>query len=119
MLRRADRISPEAQTRKSSSIKAAAKHLSKPGIISLGGGLPSSDYFPFSSVSWKVPRIGHFSESDTDATGETITSTKHDMAAGNSLFDPAIAFNYGQGTGAPQLMRFVTEHTEIVLMELA
>ena len=31
----------------------------------------------------------------------------------NSLLDLEIALNYGQATGSAQLMRFVTEHTEV------
>ena len=27
--------------------------------------------------------------------------------------DLEVALNYGQATGAPQLLRFVTEHTEV------
>jgi aromatic amino acid aminotransferase I len=30
--------------------------------------------------------------------------------------DLEIALNYGQATGAAQLLRFVTEHTEVYLM---
>lgn len=29
------------------------------------------------------------------------------------LTDLEIALNYGQATGSPQLLRFVTEHTEV------
>ncbi len=29
-------------------------------------------------------------------------------------YDLSIALNYGQATGSPQLMRWVTEHTELV-----
>ena len=35
------------------------------------------------------------------------------MSEGNSTYDLAIALNYGQGTGSAQLLRFVTEHTEV------
>ena len=31
----------------------------------------------------------------------------------NWLTDLSIALNYGQGTGSAQLLRFVTEHTEV------
>jgi aromatic amino acid aminotransferase I len=95
-------------------LKNAARFLSTPGIISLGGGLPSSEYFPFEHLSIKVPSIGHFSESDTKDSGVIITAGKHDLVEEKSLFDIATAFNYGQGSGAAQLLRWVTEHTEMV-----
>lgn len=96
-------------------MKQAAKRL-KPGldIISLGGGLPSSEYFPFENISIKSPAVGKFSESETHDSGVVLTAGKHDLAEGNSIFDISTAFNYGQGTGSPQLLRWITEHTELV-----
>ena len=41
-----DRLTEEAKARSGSSLKEAAKFLKQPGLISLGGGLPSSEYFP-------------------------------------------------------------------------
>ncbi|KAL9053027.1 MAG: hypothetical protein Q9162_005015 [Coniocarpon cinnabarinum] len=107
-------LSNETTTRKPSTIKGAAKHLSKPGIISLGGGLPSAEYFPFDEYSFKVPKLGHFSEHETRQDGATITAGKYDLLHEKSLYDVAVAFNYGQGHGAAQLLRWVIEHTEIV-----
>ncbi len=100
--------------RKGSSLKEAAKFLSTPGIITLGGGLPSSEYFPFEEISVKVPTIGHFSESATKDSGVVITARKHDLAENKSNFDISTAFNYGQGSGAAQLLRWIAEHTELV-----
>ena len=109
-----DYFSHEAQIRKGNSLKNAAKYLSTPGIISLGGGLPSSEYFPFEQLSLKVPAIGKFSEAETKKSGVLITAGKHDLADNKSTYDIATAFNYGQGAGAAQMLRWVTEHTEMV-----
>ena len=109
-----DIISKEATIRKGNSLKAAARYLGTPGIISLGGGLPSSEYFPFEEVSMKVPAVGHFSEAETKESGVVITAGKHDLAENKSIFDISTAFNYGQGSGAAQLLRWITEHTELV-----
>jgi aromatic amino acid aminotransferase I len=108
------RISLESSSRQASSLKGAARHLKKPGLISLGGGLPSSDYFPFEQISVKVPVPPHFSEADTAATGQVCTARKDDIREGKSLYDLSVSLNYGQATGAAQLLRFVTEHTELV-----
>lgn len=52
-------------------------------------------------------------EHGNDST-KTIRAGKYDAEAGISEYDISIAFNYGQATGSPQMMRFVTEHTEVV-----
>jgi len=107
-------MSAEAYRRTGNSLKQAARFLSKPGLISLGGGLPSSEYFPFDSLSIKAPVAGQFSEEETHNTGVVLTAGKHDLQTGEGIFDVGTAFNYGQGTGAAQLLRWITEHTEIV-----
>lgn len=107
-------LSVESGRRKGSLLKKAAKFLAQPGLISLGGGLPSSEYFPFETVSIKVPTVPHFSEAETRQSGVVLEAGKHDLAEDKSLFDIAVAFNYGQGTGAAQLLRWITEHTEVV-----
>jgi aromatic amino acid aminotransferase I / 2-aminoadipate transaminase len=111
---RSEYLSIESASRAGNSLKQAAKYLSKPGLISLGGGLPSSEYFPFDSLSITTPTPPHFGEADVSVTGATLTAGKHDLAEDKGIFDIATAFNYGQGTGAAQLLRWVTEHTELV-----
>lgn len=61
-----------------------------------------------------MPAIGHFSEAETKQSGVVITAGKHDLANDKSIFDISTAFNYGQGAGAAQLLRWLTEHTELV-----
>jgi aromatic amino acid aminotransferase I len=95
-------------------LKATANYLKQPGIISLGGGLPCSEYFPIESLSVKIPSAPNFSEEDTKVSGITATTGKYDVSEGHGVYDLSIALNYSQGTGAAQLLRFVTEHTEIV-----
>lgn len=107
-------ISAESKARQPSSLKGAAKFLKQPGLISLGGGLPSSEYFPIEKIDFKMPQRGHFSEKETEESGVTVSIGKHDIEQGKSLYDLHVALNYGQATGSAQLLRFVTEHTEIV-----
>ncbi|KXH43371.1 aromatic amino acid aminotransferase [Colletotrichum nymphaeae SA-01] len=111
-------LSKESLSRHPCSLKQAARHLKKPGLISLGGGLPSSAYFPFASLSVRVPTAPHFSEADTiGAHGQDITVGKYDVRddpEGRAEYDLSIALNYTQSTGSAQMMRFVTEHTELV-----
>ena len=106
------RINSESRARQPSSLKGAMKYF-RPDMISLGGGLPSSDYFPFEQIDIKVPTPPKFTEEETAKTGVVYSAGKHDVAEGKSLFDLSIALNYGQAMGAAQLLRFCTEHTEI------
>ncbi|CAL5868135.1 uncharacterized protein PFLUO_LOCUS2359 [Penicillium psychrofluorescens] len=107
-------LSLEAKSRQSSTLKGAARFLKNPGLISLGGGLPSPEYFPFEHLDIKVPTPPGFSPEATQKTGEVLRAGKHDIQEGKSLYDLEIAMNYGQATGAAQLLRFVTEHTEVI-----
>ncbi|KAF2084019.1 PLP-dependent transferase [Saccharata proteae CBS 121410] len=107
------RFNLECRSRKGNSLKQAAKFLGQPGLISLGGGLPSSEYFPYDSLDMTVPTAPLFSEAETKAHGATLHVGKHDLAEDKAIFDISTAFNYGQGSGSAQLLRWITEHTEI------
>ena len=106
------RLTDECKQRKGNSLKGAAKFLKTPGLISLGGGLPSSEYFPFEDVSFKVSAFGE--EGGKYGKVEEVSAGKHDMAEGKSDFDIDTAFQYGQGHGAAQFLRWLIEHTEII-----
>ncbi|EXJ56991.1 aromatic amino acid aminotransferase I [Cladophialophora yegresii CBS 114405] len=107
------RLSAESRARTASSLKGAMKFF-KPDTISLCGGLPSSDYFPFEELSAKVPIVPKFSEDETAKSGKHFSSGKYDAREGKSFLDLSIALNYGQAMGPGALVRFLTEHTEIV-----
>lgn len=88
--------------------------MKKPGLISLGGGLPSSEVFPFAEIGFKVPVVPNFSEKDTLESGQTVTIGKYDVRDKGADYDLSIGLNYGQATGSAQMIRYLTEHTEIV-----
>lgn len=108
------RLSLESKSRQPSSLKGAAKYFKVPGMISLGGGLPLADKFPIEELSVKVPIPGHFSEAEARESGATLTVGKYDVSEKDAVYDLSIALNYALGTGSAQMIRFVTEHTEIV-----
>jgi aromatic amino acid aminotransferase I / 2-aminoadipate transaminase len=109
-----DLLSIESKSRFPGTLKGSAKYLKTTGIISLGGALPCSEYFPIEEISIKIPSAPHFSEQETKASGVDVKTGKYDVSEGHGAYDLSIALNYGQGTGSAQLLRFVTEHTEIV-----
>ena len=62
------------------------------GLISLGGGLPSSQYFPIDQLDIKVPSPPHFSENATKEAGIVKSAGKYDIAEGKSIYGET----YGQ-----------------------
>ncbi|KAI1213785.1 PLP-dependent transferase [Annulohypoxylon truncatum] len=104
-------LTEESRARKPCALKQAAKHLKKPGLISLGGGLPSASNFPIDHLSMHVPAPPSFEGGDA-ATAE---AGKYDVAKDENggVYDLAIALNYGQSIGSAQLLRWVTEHAEL------
>ncbi|KAL1898403.1 Aromatic/aminoadipate aminotransferase 1 [Ceratocystis pirilliformis] len=104
-------LSAESKHRQPCMLKKAAQHLKKPDIISLGGGLPSSEYFPFSEMKLRVNMPDAFTE--TGPSSQT-TMGKHDMSVLDAEYDLAIALNYTQASGSFQFMRWITEHTELL-----
>ncbi|CAK7205654.1 Aromatic/aminoadipate aminotransferase 1 [Sporothrix eucalyptigena] len=120
-------LSKESASREPCVLKQAAVHLKKPGLISLGGGLPSPENFPILSMSLRVPTgATEFTEAAaaSEDGGASITMGKYDASqtlgatSGGSgpaeEYDLSIALNYGQSAGSPQMLRWVTEHTELV-----
>lgn len=88
-----------------STLKGAAKYLKNPGmschvmrcvwftavlmsigLISLGGGLPSPEYFPFEELDIKVPTPPGFSPEATRESGTLLKTGKHDIRDGTSLY---------------------------------
>jgi aromatic amino acid aminotransferase I len=57
-----------------------------PGLISLGGGLPSPEYFPFEHLDIKVPTPPGFSPEATRESGTVLRAGKHDIQDGSSTF---------------------------------
>ncbi|KAL6821658.1 pyridoxal phosphate-dependent transferase [Trichoderma sp. SZMC 28015] len=107
-------LTDECRARAPGILKVAARFLKRPGMISLAGALPSPDYFPFSSISAAIPAIPGAAESDVFEAESTIAMGLRDIASGDAAFDLSVALNYGQAAGSAQMIRWITEHTELV-----
>lgn len=55
-------------------------------MLSLGGGLPSSEYFPIEQLNIKVPTPPGFTPEATRESGTVLYSGKHDIKEGKSLY---------------------------------
>ncbi|KAG9547848.1 PLP-dependent transferase, partial [Aureobasidium melanogenum] len=107
-------LSTECRNRLPSNLKASASSV-KPGLdgapiipqrqISLGAGRPIPEYFPWDSL---------------ELSGKQSRGLPVDEAVvmpctrGEDDFDFAVALNYGYAAGSPQLLRFITEHIEMI-----
>ncbi|KAI1264123.1 aromatic amino acid aminotransferase-like protein [Xylariaceae sp. FL1019] len=107
-------LTAESLSRRPCILKEAAKHLKKPGLISLGGGLPSANNFPLEEISIKIPHPPAFDVNSVNDAKDKTAIGKYDVRDKDGVYDLSIALNYGQSIGAAQLLRWVTEHTELV-----
>lgn len=62
----------------------------------------------------KVPSVPDFDEETTLTGGQDVAIGKYDVRDKDGNYDLSIALNYGQSTGSAQMLRFLTEHTEVV-----
>lgn len=129
-------LSEEANARQDSPLKALAKHLAIPGIISLGGGytakhyrkltcrLPSPAYFPFEFADIRVPTVGRFDEADVVKSGTTLRIVKRKdnltapsgeepLLAKHYPTDLAATLQYAQGYGDVFVREFMKEHIRV------
>ncbi|KAJ5918068.1 aromatic aminotransferase Aro8 [Penicillium verhagenii] len=104
------RLNVEAKSRGAASLKAAGADLNG-DVISLGTGRPSPEYFPFLKMSLEFPvsTAGYTTE-----TAESYSVGKYDIQSKKSTFDLAVSLNYGYSAGSEQLIRFLTEHVDVV-----
>ncbi|UNI13591.1 hypothetical protein JDV02_000319 [Purpureocillium takamizusanense] len=100
------RFSIESARHESSPLKSASRS-KQTKLISLGTARPTPEYYPWTSIhleSLDVPLNG------TSAAGQSAMS----CTKGEAAYDFSVAMNYGYSAGSPQLLRFVTEHVEMI-----
>lgn len=81
-------ITPLSARRQPSAIRSLMPLLKIPGMISLGGGLPNSDMFPFEELSFKVK------------SGPTLTLTSAELTE---------ALQYSPTPGLPKLVQLLKD----------
>ncbi|KAF2704995.1 PLP-dependent transferase [Pleomassaria siparia CBS 279.74] len=99
------RFSDDALNQNVSVLKAAAMFKGRNDMITLGTGRPAAEFYPWSSMTT------HGMDKSCEE-GENIVEMS--CSAGESAFDLSVALNYGYAGGSPQLLRFVTEHVEMI-----
>ncbi|EDO14514.1 hypothetical protein Kpol_278p2 [Vanderwaltozyma polyspora DSM 70294] len=111
-------FSDETNARKPSPLKTCIHLFNDPNIIFLGGGLPLSDYFPWTQVTSKSPLppfnkgIGaKLSDSETDTLTYTV---ERDSKAEDFDIPFSKSLQYGFTQGHPDLLNFLKEHTGLI-----
>lgn len=104
-------LTAESLARAPGILKVAGRFLKRPGIISLARSLPTPDFFSFRSISAQVPTSN---QSILFEDESTIEIGIHDIATENAEFDLSVALNYGQAAGSAQMIRWITEHVELL-----
>lgn len=106
------RLSQEALSRGAATLKAAGAEL-KGDVISLATGRPAPEYFPFLKMTLDFPKgTEGFSNANDDIVSQPIE--KYGIEQEKSSYDLAISLNYGYSAGSEQLIRFLTEHMDVV-----
>lgn len=103
------RLSVEAQARCDSTLKASSRIAGPSTTISLGTARPDSRYYPWESIDIRGVNIKVHEGGQTSAPRAWMSCT-----SGEKAYDLAVAMNYGYAAGSPQLVRFITEHVELV-----
>ncbi|KAJ5087376.1 PLP-dependent transferase [Penicillium angulare] len=94
-----------------SALKKSASVASSKKIISLGTGRPTADYYPWKMLAFEslTPALKESADQVSTDSPELQTVTKQDCD-----YNLALALNYGGAMGSPHLLRFFSEHTEMV-----
>jgi aromatic amino acid aminotransferase I len=92
------RFSDHALRQVPSMLKTAAAASLPDGTITLGTGRPAAEFYSPTTTR-------------EDQDGIQVSST---CSQGEISYDLSLALNYGYAAGSPQLLRFVTEHIEMM-----
>ncbi|KAE8360759.1 L-kynurenine/alpha-aminoadipate aminotransferase [Aspergillus caelatus] len=92
-----------------SSLKKLSARLHGRQVISLGTGRPTADFYPWESLTFRglVPHPP--ASGTTSVKTMEYTVTKH-----SDIYNLSNGLNYGPTLGSPPLVRFLTEHVEIM-----
>ncbi|PWY75195.1 PLP-dependent transferase, partial [Aspergillus sclerotioniger CBS 115572] len=94
-----------------SAMKKSASLASNRKIIPLGTGRPTPDFYPWNSLIFKAMQPTLQRPAAQDSPEALLMKTASKQGADYNL---SLALNYGSAAGSPHLLRFITEHMEIV-----
>ncbi|KAL7914395.1 pyridoxal phosphate-dependent transferase [Trichoderma velutinum] len=92
-----------------SPLKTASRAQKHHDMVSLGTARPSPQYFPWESLDAECSNSESPGAETPLGTGLSMRSIR-----GESSYDLAVAMNYGYSAGSPQMLRYITEHVEMI-----
>lgn len=119
-------LSDVSRARATSPLKGLARFFGRPGLISLAGGMPAEDYFPFADISADVLIPDSFSVQAKPESPlawfwslfggkeKTTSFTIPKYPSSPDEVNLAVALQYGTATGLPQLSKFIKEFVDKV-----
>lgn len=102
-------FSSESRNLAGSALRKATNLVGSRKTISLGAGRPMADYFPWESLTFEGS-----SGLGNGSVGNAYEDAVQTVRKEEGSYDISEALNYGHAVGSPQLIRFMTEHVEIV-----
>nr|AQV04223.1 putative aminotransferase [Chaetothyriaceae sp.] len=101
-------LSKESRQFSGASLKKMATPNPGSVIIPLGTGRPNAEFFPWESLVIQ-------NEKFADPQPWSINGgAAHKVPKRDGIYDLTSVLDYGYAAGAPQLLRFITEHVELV-----
>lgn len=107
-------FSSEAKLIVSSPLKVLYKYTGDPTKISLAGGLPPAEYFPFSSVQASVADANKFSADSSKSKENFAFNVPLYGADAGPDIPLELSLQYSASQGLPPLVDFITEHTRLI-----
>lgn len=112
-------FSLESRNFTGSALKKGSSPSGPRKIISLGTGRPTADYYPWESISLNEASPKATSKADAKANIEVLSGgekghSAHTITKHGLTYNLSIAMNYCLANGSAHLLRFITEHVELV-----
>lgn len=103
------RLSLEASRRIRSTLKASSILKDPSAVISLGTGRPTPRLYPWEAVQIQVTDVESMQDREPSKNMTSMSCRRGELA-----YDLDVALNYGYAAGSPQVLRFITEHIEMI-----
>lgn len=103
------RFSLESLNQIPSPLRMAARAPGQPRLITLGTARPAPQYFPWETLDTTAEWNYSGSKSSVANTTALMSCTREEEG-----YPLNVAMNYGYSAGSPQVLRFVTEHMELI-----
>ncbi|GFN12317.1 hypothetical protein AtubIFM54640_010077 [Aspergillus tubingensis] len=108
-------FSLESRNFTGSALKKGSSPSGPRKIISLGTGRPTADYYPWKSITLNEPPSKATPKPNPQLPkGQEQCHSAHTISKQGATYNLSIAMNYCLANGSAHLLRFITEHVELV-----